>query len=97
MLHHLALLLMTALAPAQDAPAAAAPSFDARFAEAERDPARVVALIVDVSAELARVDAEIGRQLADRLEPFCKRAFFGPEKLPGMEELGLESDTIRQG
>ena len=75
----------------------AATELEAQFAAAERDPARVVGLIVEVSALLSQVDADTGQQLADRLEPFCKRAFFGPERFAGMEQLGLALARVEQG
>lgn len=67
------------------------------FARAKTDPAGVVPLILEGSAALARLDEPEARLLADTLEPFCARAFFSPERLPRMEELGLALHTVRSG
>src|SRR5258705_11275489 len=68
------------------------------FAKPRADPAAVVPLILAASQELAGAHgAKESRVLADTLEPFCRRAFFGPERLPGMEKLGLVLHTVRAG
>jgi hypothetical protein len=74
------------------------------FAKAKADPAGVVPLILAASAELdptspthRALDPKEARLLADTLEPFCRRAFFSPERLPGMDGLGLVLHTVRAG
>ena len=37
------------------------------------------------------------RTLADLLEPYCRRLFFSPEKIPGMQKLGLYYHTVHAG
>lgn len=79
-------------------PQPAAPAdLEALFAAAERDPAQVVPLLVTASARLTSMDGDAGHRLADRLEPVARRAFFSPERLPGMERLGLGVHTVRSG
>jgi lipoprotein-anchoring transpeptidase ErfK/SrfK len=108
MLLRLVIVLVTTLgftlvtAPAslaQDAAPNAAPvsPLEARFAAAERDPAQVVPLIFEVSAHIPTVDAAAGHALADRLEPFARRAFFSPEALPGQERLGFIQHKVASG
>jgi LysM repeat protein len=90
----LALLVQASpVPPRSDARAALAPLFD----RALRDPAGVVPLIVEASAALDDVEPGEARLLADTLEPFCRRAFFGPERLPSMEKLGLRVHTVKKG
>jgi lipoprotein-anchoring transpeptidase ErfK/SrfK len=67
------------------------------FSRANADPAGVVPLILEGSAALPTLDDRDARLLADTLEPYCARAFFSPERLPGMEELGLALHTVRAG
>src|SRR5260221_204355 len=76
----------------------------ALFTKAKTDPAAVVPLILAASAELdprypahRALDLKEARLLADTLEPFCRRAFFTPERLPAMESLGLVLHTVRAG
>ncbi|MFN0007278.1 MAG: L,D-transpeptidase family protein [Planctomycetota bacterium] len=64
------------------------------FSRANADPAGIVPLILEGSATL---DERDGRLLADTLEPYCSRAFFSPERLPGMEKLGLALHKVRAG
>jgi lipoprotein-anchoring transpeptidase ErfK/SrfK len=71
-----------------------APRVEALFAEAQRDPAAVVPLLVEGSRLMATLPPEAARRLGDTLEPFARRAFFSPEQLPGMERLGLVLHTI---
>ena len=84
----------TDTAHAQTAPA---PPLEAHFEAAERDPAQVVPLIFAVSAEIPRVEAEVGHALAERVAPFARRAFFSPEQLPGAERLGFTAHRIEPG
>lgn len=74
-----------------------APELEAAFARATRDPAGVVPLIVAASAAIAELPPKDAVLLADTLEPFARRAFFGSERLPGMEELGLGTHAVEQG
>lgn len=67
------------------------------FAAADAGPAGVVPLIVGASAAISAVDGDVGDRIAARLEPYCRRAFFGPERLPGMERLGLGLHEVAAG
>ena len=86
---------------AQEARAVPASSPRARlaplFSRASADPAGIVPLILEGSATLATLDERDAKLLADTLEPWCTRAFFSPERLPGMEQLGLALHTVRAG
>jgi hypothetical protein len=90
----IAVLLALVLA---STPADAVADLEPRFAAAQKDAAEVVPLIVEASAVISSVDADQGHALAERLEPFCRRAFFGPERLPGMERLGLRTHAVTSG
>ena len=70
---------------------------DELFAQAARDPAAVVPLIERASERLGQLDGPAGHALAERLGPFSERAFLGPERLPGMERLGLALQPIQRG
>lgn len=76
---------------------APAPRLDVLFAEAQRQPAGVVPLLVEGSRVLSTLAPDAARRLGDTLEPFARRAFFSPEILPGMERLGLVLHTIAKG
>jgi hypothetical protein len=67
------------------------------FAAAQKDPAGVVPLILEASAELQALDPKEALLLGDTLDAFSRRAFFGPERLPGMERLGLVLHTVSKG
>jgi len=67
------------------------------FARANAEPAGVVPLILEASATLATLDEHDAHLLADTLEPYCSRAFFSPERLRGMEQLGLALHTVKSG
>ena len=85
-----------ALAP--ESPAATPLSaLDGLFARADADPAAVVPLVLEASARIPTLDGDRGHELAGRLEPYCRRAFFTPERLPDMERLGLAVHTVRSG
>jgi hypothetical protein len=71
--------------------------YEALFAKADADAAGVVPLILAVSAAIETVDGDTGDELATRLEPYCRRAFFGPERLPGMDRLGLQIHVVAKG
>lgn len=96
------LVMASLVARAQDAGApvkvdpALAP-LEARFAAAQADAAQVVPLIFAVSAALPTLDGAQGHALADRLEPFCARAFFSTEALPSDERLGFTRHTVSSG
>jgi lipoprotein-anchoring transpeptidase ErfK/SrfK len=70
---------------------------DGLFTQAERDPAAVVPLIERASERLGRLDGPAGHALAERLAPYAARAFLGPERLPGMERLGLALHPLQRG
>lgn len=66
-------------------------------AAAQRDPAAVVPLILEGSAQLVTAPVDSARAIGDTLEPFCDRVFFSPERLPGMERLGLVIHKVEKG
>jgi hypothetical protein len=82
------LLVLCALARGED--------LDALFARAERDPAAVVPLLVAGSRAVAELEPERAAPLADRLAPFCRRAYFSAERLPGMERIGIHLHRIAE-
>lgn len=93
-----ALAVIAIALPVRSAPAQqTAPRLEALFAEAQRDPAAVVPLLVEGSRVLATLPPDAARRLGDTLEPFARRAFFGPEDLPGMDRLGLRHHVIAKG
>jgi hypothetical protein len=63
----------------------------------EKDPARVVPLILEISDLVPKVDGDSGQVLAEKLERLSKRAFFSPERLPGMERLDLLMHKVANG
>src|SRR5215470_17058823 len=94
----LGLLLASIASPQSAAPApSAADALAPLFKRAVKDPAGVVPLIVEASAAIDDLDPASARKLADTLEPFCRRAFFGPERLPAMEKLGLKVHVVKSG
>ena len=70
---------------------------ESQFGHAVQDAAQLCALIEAASQTIAGVDAQQGHGIAERLHPFCQRAFFSPEILVGMEFLGLSMHTVRSG
>ncbi len=94
-------VLLFAFAPQTPVPAAAPSPRAARvhqlLTDAGKDPAAVVPLILEGSAAMATMSTAEARALGDALEPYCMRAFFGPEKLPDMERLGLEIHKVEKG
>jgi lipoprotein-anchoring transpeptidase ErfK/SrfK len=70
--------------------------FDALFAAAEKDPAGIVALVLEVSQQVSTAGFESSSELADRLEPYCKRVFFSSEEVPGAERLGVIRHTVEK-
>lgn len=74
-----------------------APRLEVLFAEAQADAAGIVPLLVEGSRVLATLPPDAARRLGDTLEPFARRAFFGPEILPGMGRLGLVQHEIAKG
>lgn len=92
-----ALALLAPVAPAQAADPAAAPRLETLFARAQTDAAGVVPLLVEGSRLMQDLEPAALRRLGDTLEPFARRAFFGPDQLPGMERLGLGLHTVAKG
>ncbi len=95
--------LDAAQAPAGERTPAAAPAapvsseLTTLFARAQKDPASLVPLLITGSAEIARLPKRDGLLLADTLEPFARRVFFGSERMAGMERLGLVLRRIEKG
>ena len=83
-----------AAAPAQ---AQAADPLDALFAAADASTAGLAPLITAASARIATSDGAAGHALAERLEPYCKRAYFSPERDPALEALGVVVHTVKKG
>lgn len=84
--------------PTAGAPAALGTgALEPLFARAAASPDGVVPLVLEASRSISAVDAEAGHALAGRLEPFARRAFFGPERLPGMERLGVVLHEVAPG
>lgn len=82
--------LSPTLAPVSDqVPAPAKPTVQQLLVAAEKDPAAVVPLLVEGSRAMTTLSAGEARALGDALDPFCVRAYFSSERLPGMERLGL--------
>lgn len=72
-------------------------ALEALFLAADRSADGLPDLIVGVSARIAAATAGEGDALALRLEPYCRRAFFGPERFAGMERLGIAVHTVGKG
>src|SRR5689334_18733748 len=93
--------LFLAFVPQTPVPAAAPSPRAARvhqlLTDAGKDPAAVVPLILEGSAAMATMSTAEARALGDALEPYCERAFFGPERLPDMERLGLSIHKVDKG
>lgn len=96
---HSVVLALAALLPASDVVPSPSPKPTlAQMAEAaQHDPAAVVPFILEGSATLTGLPASSAREVGDLLEPFCDRAFFSPERLPGMERLGLVLHKVEKG
>lgn len=80
--------------------AAFAQSLQQRFDEAARDKAAIPALIRQGSGELTKLlesDPRRAVLLADTLEPWCRRAYFSPEAIPGAEQLGIVTHVVQKG
>lgn len=90
----LALVLAVPFARAQ-APAKA--DLGRLFAAAQADKDALVPLLRAASAEIARLDGPAAIQLADTLEPFSERVFFGPERAANMAELGVALRRVAKG
>jgi lipoprotein-anchoring transpeptidase ErfK/SrfK len=69
----------------------------ALFASAQKDPAGVVPLLIEGSASMSAMDAKQAQVLGDTLDVYARRAFYGPERLPGMDRLGLVLHTVAKG
>lgn len=91
-------LCIAALFPTSDVVSAPTkPTLQELVKSAETDPAAVVPLIIEGSLQLVSLPVSSAKSLGDTLEPFCDRAFFSPERLPGMERLGLVLHKIEKG
>jgi len=92
------LLATLGLLPIDHVPTATAaigkPDLAPLFAAAQKDPAGVVPLLIEASALMSTMDPKDAQVLGDTLDSFAHRAFFGPERLPGMEKLGLVLHTV---
>lgn len=89
-----AILLLSSLQPLFAA------DVQALLAAAAKDPAQIVALVTQGSAEVARLaasDEKKAAELGDALEPFCKRLFFSTEVIPGCEALGVTTHVVEKG
>ena len=106
----LASLCAALCAAPQSAPSSLSPTakdlLGPSFTRAAKDPAGVVPLILQASwlldgspgeRDVPKLSAEEARALSDTLEPFCRRAFFSPERLPSMQKIGLLTHTVRSG
>ncbi len=67
------------------------------FAAARAESSGVVPLIVHASKTLSTLAPRDAAVLGDTLEPYVRRAFFGPERLPEMERLGLRVHVVATG
>ncbi len=67
------------------------------FAAARTESSGVVPLILHGSTALSAMKGSDAVTLGDTLEPYCRRAFFGPERLPEMERLGLRVHVVASG
>lgn len=93
----LALAAASALAQ-QPVPAAAPkPALADLFTAARADAAGIVPLILEASAQFPTLDPARAKQVGDALEPFLARVYFGPERLPGMDRLGLVLHKVEKG
>jgi len=70
---------------------------EALFAAADRSADSLVALIAEGSHRIVGAATDDSAALAARLEPYCKRAFFTPERFEGMQQLGIAVHTVRKG
>ncbi len=77
----------------------AAPSgeLERLFGAAEREASALGPLIEVASERIAALEADAGHALAERLAPYCQRAFFGPERWDGMDRLGLVLHRVNSG
>jgi lipoprotein-anchoring transpeptidase ErfK/SrfK len=84
-----------AIAPRPTQPAKDA--LEALFAAADRSADGLAPLISEASRRIAASEGEGAAALAARLEPYCKRAFFGPERFDGMQHLGIALHKVQKG
>ena len=82
-------LLLLVIAHAGAGATQDAPALERLFARAQQDPGAVVALVLQGSRAIRNLDAEHGIQLAQRLQPYCQRLYFSPERLPHEELAGV--------
>jgi lipoprotein-anchoring transpeptidase ErfK/SrfK len=67
------------------------------FAAADQSADALAPLISSASRRIASASADNADVLGARLEPYCKRAFFGPERFQNMQELGLSVHKVQKG
>lgn len=79
------------------APAARPDPLDELFAAADASPDGLAPLLLAASARIAELDGDSGHALAERLEPYCVRAFDRPELGAGMERLGVVVHRVAKG
>jgi len=83
-------------AASDQVPAPAKPTVQQLLVAAEKDAAAVVPLILEGSRAMVTMNANDARTLGDALDPFCTRAYFSGERLPGMERLGLTLHKVEK-
>jgi lipoprotein-anchoring transpeptidase ErfK/SrfK len=93
---HWLVLFFLVLACAPATSRAGSGRLDGLFAAAEKDPASIVPLILEVSREVSTAGYASSGELADRLEPYCSRVFFSTEVIPGSERLGVIRHTVEK-
>lgn len=73
--------------------------YAAWFIGVDQDPGRLAELILKGSAEVARLQSDARHAFADRLAPYCARAFFGAIEFgPGaLSQLGITMHTVAKG
>src|SRR5262245_3555735 len=72
-------------------------ALDLLFHAAAHDPSAVVPLILEASRRIPEKPTAEGHRIAERLRPFLKRAFFGPEQLPDMAQIGIARYRVKKG
>lgn len=91
------------IAPVAEDPGAAQPARPAEdpleelFEAANRSADGLAPLIAEASRRIASSEGDGAAALAARLEPYCKRAFFGPERFDGMQRLGIAVHKVQKG
>jgi lipoprotein-anchoring transpeptidase ErfK/SrfK len=67
------------------------------FAAADRSADGLAPLITAASRRVASSGGDAADGLAARLEPYCKRAYFGPERFQDMQQIGLAMHVVQKG